>query len=977
MSLHGLFSICKKEIRSHFLSPVAMIFLLFFLAVNLFLFFTQSRFFIRGIADVRPLFEWMPLLLVFLISVISMKQWSEEQKMGTLEILLTLPIKTYHLVLGKFLAGMILVVIALALTLPIVYTVSTLGPIDMGPVWGGYVAALLLASAYLSMGLCLSALTDNQIVALLLSAVIGGLFYLVGSDVIAGFVNQEMAELLALIGTGSRFASIERGVLDFRDLFYYASITVFFLSLNTFALEKKRIEINPLKGFSRWQSMKFTTLLFLLNLVASNVILHHIRPGRIDLTEDRLYSVSDITVDVINSLDEQIEITGFFSERTHPLLAPLVPQIKDLLAEYQARGKDKLKLEFVDPHQDEALEKEIAQSYDIKSIPISVADRTEMAFVNAYFHILIKYGNEYQVLDFQKLVDIRRDHSKDSVELRLRSLEYDITKAIKAVSKDFQSLEALMSTHPIKVTAYLTAKDKLPTQMQALHDHLKTALEELQQKAQGQKGKFEFSFLDPTLLAPNEQERLANEYGFMPVRSFDGQVFYLYGLIELGTRTEPIFFLQQEISKENLKHLLENAIRKTAPGFKKTVGIFTKSEMPEHPAMPFGQPPPEPRTDYNELVELLSNHFIVKKLEIKDEMIPSDIDVLLVAKSAALTDDQKFAIDQYLMTGGSVIAFIGQNEIEPDMLGNARGQVPPIFKKKALNEDLTKFIAHYGVKLEDGFVVDRRNLQIVYPTQNFSRIQISQTEYPYFVNIPRDAFASSSHLSLQGLNSLTLLWPSALSLDSTKINDQSGIQATLLLESSEESWITKDDSFAPTVSQGTAKSQKYPLALALQGKFTSLFEKDAQTTQNTSKDATKENTDNPTSLAPQKLKDQMLKEGRLMTKSSADAKLIVVGSPDFASDLGFGLGRYYGSLFGLKGDYESAVLFVQNLIEWSISDDSLIAIRTAGPSSRMIKTLKPEEQNQLEWMNYASAAFLLILLYLIAILPRTMKRFED
>ena len=225
MSLHGIFSIARKEIRSQFLSPVALIFFFIFLAVNLFLFFTQSRFFIRGIADVRPLFEWMPLLLVFLLGVISMRAWADENRMGSIELLMTLPIRTYELVVGKFLAGMVLVVIALSLTLPIVYTVHTLGPIDMGPVWGGYIAALLLASSYLAIGLCLSALTDNQIVALLFSSLIGGLFYFVGTDIVAGFGNQQTSELLALLGTGSRFSSIERGVVDFRDLFYYLSIS--------------------------------------------------------------------------------------------------------------------------------------------------------------------------------------------------------------------------------------------------------------------------------------------------------------------------------------------------------------------------------------------------------------------------------------------------------------------------------------------------------------------------------------------------------------------------------------------------------------------------------------------------------------------------------------------------------------------------------------------------------------------------------
>lgn len=113
----------------------------------------------------RPLFRWMPLLLIFLVAALTMRQWSEEQRSGSLEMLLTLPVPTWQLVAGKFLAVMGLVALALALTLPLTLTVALLGNLDWGPVIGGYVAALLMASAYAAIGLFVSSRTDNQIVA--------------------------------------------------------------------------------------------------------------------------------------------------------------------------------------------------------------------------------------------------------------------------------------------------------------------------------------------------------------------------------------------------------------------------------------------------------------------------------------------------------------------------------------------------------------------------------------------------------------------------------------------------------------------------------------------------------------------------------------------------------------------------------------------------------------------------------------------
>lgn len=180
MNTSGIMTTARKELRSYFLSPVALIFLALFLIVVLVDFFYYSKFFVRNLADVRPLFQSLPFLLVFLVAAVTMRQWSEEQKMGTLEILLTLPVRTRDLVLGKFVAGMGLVALALALTLPLPITVSMLGQMDWGPVFGGYIAALLLGSTYMAIGLCVSSRTDNQVVSLLVTAIICSVLYALG-----------------------------------------------------------------------------------------------------------------------------------------------------------------------------------------------------------------------------------------------------------------------------------------------------------------------------------------------------------------------------------------------------------------------------------------------------------------------------------------------------------------------------------------------------------------------------------------------------------------------------------------------------------------------------------------------------------------------------------------------------------------------------------------------------------------------------
>jgi ABC-2 type transport system permease protein len=175
LSMKQVLSIMRKELEGYFGSPMALIFVGVFLAVTLFSFFWVDTFFARGIADVRPLFRWMPVLLIFLVAALTMRQWSEEERSGTLEVLLSLPVSRIQLVTGKFLAVMALVAVALGLTIFLPITVQMLGNLDWGPVVGGYLAALLLAGAYTAIGLFLSSRTDNQIVSLILSVLLCGL----------------------------------------------------------------------------------------------------------------------------------------------------------------------------------------------------------------------------------------------------------------------------------------------------------------------------------------------------------------------------------------------------------------------------------------------------------------------------------------------------------------------------------------------------------------------------------------------------------------------------------------------------------------------------------------------------------------------------------------------------------------------------------------------------------------------------------
>ena len=233
-------AVTLRELRAYFNSPIAYVFLLVFAGAALFTFFNIGAFFARGIADLRPLFNAVPFLMVLLVPALTMRLWAEESKQGTFEVLMTLPAEDYGLVAGKFLASWGLLAAGLILTLGLPFMVAALGDLDWGPVIGGYVGALLLGAGYLAVGQFVSATTENQILAFILSLVICLVLYGVGIESFAGLFPDRTASLLRAVGTGSRFESIARGVIDLRDLVYYLSLTGFFLAASVATLRIRR-----------------------------------------------------------------------------------------------------------------------------------------------------------------------------------------------------------------------------------------------------------------------------------------------------------------------------------------------------------------------------------------------------------------------------------------------------------------------------------------------------------------------------------------------------------------------------------------------------------------------------------------------------------------------------------------------------------------------------------------------------------------
>lgn len=239
--MRQIWTIAKRELGSYFDSLMAYIMMAAFLGFSGFFtwIFGSDIFFVKQ-ASLASFFGIAYWTLFFFIPAITMRLFAEENKSGTIELLLTRPVTDWQVIAGKFLATLSLIVIALGLTLPYYITVSSLGPIDHGAVWSGYFGLILISCAYISIGLFASSFSNNQIVAYLVALVIGIFFHII-FDLLASGLSGLIGEIVSFLSISNHFDSISRGVIDSRDLIYLLSITFIGLILTEMNLMKRRI----------------------------------------------------------------------------------------------------------------------------------------------------------------------------------------------------------------------------------------------------------------------------------------------------------------------------------------------------------------------------------------------------------------------------------------------------------------------------------------------------------------------------------------------------------------------------------------------------------------------------------------------------------------------------------------------------------------------------------------------------------------
>jgi ABC-2 type transport system permease protein len=232
-SLGNIKCIAKRELNGYFTSPVAYVFIVIFLLLTGFFTFMIGAFFERGEASLNYFFVWHPWLYLFLVPAMGMRLWSEERRQGTLELLFTMPITPWQAIVGKFIASVLFLALALVLTFPLFITVNYLGTPDNGVIFGGYLGSLLLASAYLAITSMTSAMTRNQVISFIVSVVLCLFLILAGwppvTNLLVKWAPTWLVEVVAACSVMPHFEGFQRGVIDSRDILFFLSVIVFSL----------------------------------------------------------------------------------------------------------------------------------------------------------------------------------------------------------------------------------------------------------------------------------------------------------------------------------------------------------------------------------------------------------------------------------------------------------------------------------------------------------------------------------------------------------------------------------------------------------------------------------------------------------------------------------------------------------------------------------------------------------------------------
>ena len=416
--MKNILTLVRKELQSSFNNPTAYVVIAAFLLLWEFLFFRQV--FLVGEVSVRILFDFLPWLLLLVMPALTMGSITEEKSEGTLEFLLTRPIQPIELILGKFLGVLAFFSIATAFVFPIAWSFHFFGAVDWGQTCAQYLGGIFLAAVLASLGIAVSSLVRSQITAFIVSAIANFFLIIAGMEIVTSRLPLSTASFFEQLSVFNHFTSLARGVIDARDIWYFISFTSVFLSIAF--LNILRSKLGKRRKAYRQYRLAFAVLFGIA--LFSNIVGARI-PGRVDLTRNKIYTLSPATTAILKSLpDDIVNISLYASGQLPAEFQPVLRDTKDTLSDYQRIAAGKIQLTVKDPMSDEAVANE-AQALGIQSVRFNVVSQEAYQIKEGYLGIAISFGGKHEVIPFVR--------SADTLEYQLSSLLTKLTTEKKPV----------------------------------------------------------------------------------------------------------------------------------------------------------------------------------------------------------------------------------------------------------------------------------------------------------------------------------------------------------------------------------------------------------------------------------------------------------------------------------------------------------------------------------------------------------------
>ena len=940
-----VWTIAKREFKNYFVSPVAYIVIGVFLVVVGWFFF--STFFIYNQASLRKLFDLFPYVLAFIIPAITMRLFAEEKSSGTIETLKTLPFSDFEIVFGKFLGAFLFSIVMLLPTISYVIFISTIGDLDGGAVFGGYLGSILLIAAFISIGIFASSITKNQVVSFIIATLIS--YFLVLLKTFLVVIPESLVTFFRVLSVGYHFDNFAKGILDSRDIVYFLSVIIIFFVATLEVLREKDVK----KETKILASSTARLAIYIVLLIVLNIAENASSTFRFDLTQNKIYSLSKVSKESVKQLVEPMTVKVFFSKNLPAPYNGIEQYLKDLLEEYSIYGGKKFNYQFYDLSSKEggATEKlkeneELAQSYGISPIQIQVVEHDEVKFQKAYMGLVIICGDLVE-----KIPAITSPNG----------IEYRITSKIVKINNKINRFLSLKGN--INVTLYLSNSLAKIGKFMGLGDlnSLEKTVDSVVTDLNKQNyGKLQFETIDPTKVKVDEnliKEGRVLQLRWKPFMSPQGKVEGGEGYIGLTVTYDkdvegvplikvvniPIIGPQYKLADKNeLKNSLTAAIDSVLNLNEKIGYVNSNGAVSPYG---FGQNESEVASNF---YNLLGENYKVVMVNLKSDDLDNINALIVPGIKTKLSDYELYKIDQFIMSGKPVLFLVDSftQEKSRQMMG-----VPRL---KAIDTGLEKLLLSYGIDIRKSIVMDKNCFK-----QKLPQALGGGEQKLYYAPIIKNENINHKIPYLENLKGFVVLLNSPVLLEKGKLSKDT--KAEVLFKSSKDSWIRSGfialNPMFIRPPQGKNDFKQQPLAVQLEGELVSYFKgRPIPEKPEENKKDKKAKKDNAKSIV------KNIESENAKLDSTNSAKLIVFGTSAIIKN----------SFIDRDGMGPNAILML-NSIDYLTGKIDFAKMRSKAQFYNPLKDTTPAKRSFIKWFNIAGLPILVALFGLIVWFMRKRK----